>query len=101
MLLATHREINLQNMQSIATAFREYFGYKRTQDEVYNDILLSHACRHVIVHCGAIADRKMTPAVVTALPPTPRARAPRADHPWRTRVVDMRTGSQLWQAIRD
>jgi len=50
---------------------------------------------------GRVTDVVPTPAAVTALRPTPWARAPRADHPWRTRVVDMRTGSQLWQAIRD
>jgi hypothetical protein len=70
LFLANHREINLQNMQSIAKAFRDYFDYKRQPDEVINDIILSHACRHVIVHCGAVADRKMIGQIRSACPRT-------------------------------
>jgi hypothetical protein len=58
LFLANHREINLQNMFSIAEAFENYFGYKRVPDEVVNDISLSHACRHVIVHCERLPTGK-------------------------------------------
>jgi hypothetical protein len=70
LLLASHREINLQNMQSVAKAFADYFGYQRKQDEVVNDIILSHACRHVIVHNAAVADRKMIGLLRAANPRT-------------------------------
>jgi len=59
LLLATSREINLQNVPSIAKTFLKYFNFKRAKDEVVNDIILAHECRHVIVHCGALADEKM------------------------------------------
>ena len=45
LLLASHSEIKLQNMQSVAKAFADYFGYQRQQHEVVNDIIMSHACR--------------------------------------------------------
>ncbi len=70
LLLASHREINLQNMQSITKAFADYFGYQRKPDEVVNDIILSHACRHVIVHNAAVADRKMIGLLRVARPRT-------------------------------
>jgi hypothetical protein len=75
LLLTTNRDINLQNMQSIAKTFRDYFDYERKQDEVVNDITLSHACRHVIVHCGAIADRKMVGQLRSARPRTLKRRS--------------------------
>jgi hypothetical protein len=70
LFLANHREINLQNMQSTAKAFEDYFGYTRRADEVVNDITLSHACRHVIVHCGALVDWKMVRQLKSAHPRT-------------------------------
>jgi hypothetical protein len=67
-LLAEHREISFQNLQGVAKAFRDYFDYDRPQDEVVNDLILAHACRHVIVHCGGIADRKMIGQLKRATP---------------------------------
>lgn len=67
-LLTEHREISFQNMQNVPKIFREYFGYNRPQDEVVNDLILSHACRHVIVHCGGVADRKMVGQLTRATP---------------------------------
>jgi hypothetical protein len=81
LFLATHREINLQNMQSIAMAFRDYFGYQRKPDEISNDIVLSHACRHVIVHCAGVVDRKMIGQLRSATP--------------RTLKVDVREGQRV------
>ena len=48
LLLATNRDIDLQNMQSIAKTFRDYFAYEREQDPVVNDIIVSHACRRLV-----------------------------------------------------
>ena len=67
-LLAEHREISFQNIHGVAKTFRDYFDYHRHQDETVNDLILSHACRHVTVHCGGIADRKMLGQLRTANP---------------------------------
>jgi hypothetical protein len=69
-LLAEHREISFQNVHNVAKTFRDYFGYKREQDETVNDLILSHACRHVIVHNAAVADRKMIGQLRAARPRT-------------------------------
>ena len=69
-LLAEHRDISFQNMQTVAKTFRDYFDFDRPQDEVVNDLILAHACRHVIVHCGGKADRKTIGQLRTAKPRT-------------------------------
>jgi hypothetical protein len=67
-LLAEHRDISFQNMHGVAKTFRDYFDYNRPQDEVFNDLLVAHACRHVTVHCAGIADRKMMGQIKSAKP---------------------------------
>ncbi len=37
---------------------------------MFNDITTSHACRHVIVHSGAIVDRRMIGMLRSAQPRT-------------------------------
>jgi hypothetical protein len=67
-LLALHRDISFQDMQSISRAFREHFNVTMSQDETVNDIICSQACRHVIVHSGAVADRRMIGQLRAAKP---------------------------------
>jgi hypothetical protein len=69
-LLAAHRDISFQDMQSIGKAFREYFNYDVVRDETVNDIIVSQACRHVLVHSGGVVDRKMVGQVRSAQPRT-------------------------------
>lgn len=69
-LLAAHRDFSFQDMQSISKAFREYFSISIPQDEMVNDLICSQACRHAIVHCGAIVDRKMVGQLRNAHPRT-------------------------------
>ncbi|HZC81380.1 MAG TPA: hypothetical protein VE222_06610, partial [Nitrospiraceae bacterium] len=63
-------DISFQDMQSIARAFRDYVGFEPTRNENVNDIVLGHACRHVIVHAGAVFDRKALGQVRSAVPRT-------------------------------
>ena len=67
-LLASHRDISFQDMQSIGRAFRDYFNYEPPKDECVNDIIMSQARRRVIVHSGGVVDRKMIAQVRSANP---------------------------------
>jgi hypothetical protein len=69
-LFVAHRDISFQDMQSIGRAFREYFGYEPPRDEIVNDILVSQACRHAIVHTAGTIDRKMFGQIRGAKPRT-------------------------------
>jgi hypothetical protein len=63
-------DISFQDMQSIARAFRDYVGFEPTKNANVNDIILGHACRHVIVHAGSAFDRKALAQVKSAIPRT-------------------------------
>lgn len=78
-LLAAHRDFSFQDMQSISRAFREYFSISIPQDEMVNDLICSQACRHVIVHGGAIVDRKMLGQLRNAHPRTLKPRISEGD----------------------
>lgn len=45
-----HREISVQDMQSISRFMREYVGCAPEWDDCVNDIILAQAARHLIVH---------------------------------------------------
>jgi hypothetical protein len=64
------RDISFQDMKSIARTFKDYFEIEVPRDEVTNDIILSQACRHVIVHGGGVVDRAMLQQVEKASPRT-------------------------------
>lgn len=57
-LLMRKGDINFQDMQSTARAFEKYCGHRPERDHDVNNIILGQACRHVIVHSGAIVDKR-------------------------------------------
>lgn len=84
-LLVAHKDISFQDMQSIGRAFRDYFDYDPPKTDVVNDIIVSQACRHVIVHSGGIVDRKMLGQVRNA---TPRTLQPRVQEHQRIQFTE-------------
>lgn len=57
-LIADKKDISFQDMKSIGRAFREYFSVSMEKNETVNNIILSQAARHVIVHdSGRITER--------------------------------------------
>ena len=67
-LVATKKDISFQDMQSILRAFETYFEYKTEKNKDINNIILSQACRHVIVHKGGVVDEKLIKQVSSAEP---------------------------------
>lgn len=63
-------DISFQDMQSIARAFRDFVGFHPLKDGNVNDIIVGHACRHVIVHAGSAFDRKALAQLKSAVPRT-------------------------------
>jgi hypothetical protein len=55
-LLVNAKDISFQDMKSIARAFKENLGVEIERTQTVNEIILAQACRHVIVHNGAVAD---------------------------------------------
>ena len=47
---------------------RTTIGVDVPRDAVVNNIVVAQACRHVIVHAGSIADRRLVKQVAQALP---------------------------------
>ena len=73
--------ISFQDMGSIARAWKNWFSWSRARDDVTNDIILGQACRHAIVHSGAVVDRRLLGQVSGAVP--------------RTLKRDLRDGQEL------
>lgn len=57
-LVIRAKDISFQDMQSIARAFTSYVGHPPAKDAVVNTIILGQACRHAIVHNGAVAGER-------------------------------------------
>jgi hypothetical protein len=66
--IADRGDQSWQDMQSIVRAFTKYFGQAPERDSVVNDIIVAQAVRHVIVHNGAKADRRLLSQIKKALP---------------------------------
>lgn len=67
-LVVAKKDISFQDMQSIERAFRDYFGYAPRRSNDVNNIVLAQACRHAIVHAGAIADSRLVKQIAQARP---------------------------------
>jgi hypothetical protein len=68
-LFILKKDISFQDMQSISRAFVDYIGVDEIpRDKVVNNIILSTACRHGIVHDGSIANKKIMVQIKTANP---------------------------------
>jgi hypothetical protein len=69
-MLMRKGDISFQDMQSTVKAFGKFCGHRPEKDQDSNNIILGQACRHVIVHSGAIVDSRCLSQVKSA---TPRA----------------------------
>jgi hypothetical protein len=67
-VVVSAKNISFQDMQSIARAFHDWLGYEPEQDRDVNNIILSQACRHAIVHSGGMVDKRLTNQVRNATP---------------------------------
>lgn len=67
-LLTKKGGISFQDMQSIGRAFRDFCEVEPVRDGHCNNIILGQACRHVIVHSGAVVDDKCLKQVKAATP---------------------------------
>lgn len=67
-LLITKNSISFQDMQSIKREFNKYFGIIINKDKTVNNIILSQACRHSIVHEGSIVNSRVVNQVKGAMP---------------------------------
>ena len=67
-IIALKKDISFQDMKSIRRNFHAFLGISIEKDKKVNNIILGQACRHVIVHSGAIADAKLIKQVSEAIP---------------------------------
>lgn len=68
--LADAKEMSFQDMQSVDRAFRKFFGSAPEKGQMINDIIVGQACRHSIVHAGALVSRRLLTQVRAATPRT-------------------------------
>jgi len=69
-LIIRKKDISFQDMQSIAKAFETYCNHSPKKDTDVNNIIAGQACRHVIVHTGAVASKRCVSQVSGATPRT-------------------------------
>ena len=74
--LITSNNISFQDMQSICRAFKEFLRIEIVKDELANDIILSQAARHIIVHNGAVINSRFTNQIASAEPRTVKSQIP-------------------------
>jgi len=67
-ILIGKSNISFQDMKSIQREFKSYFGISIEKDEEVNNIILSQACRHSIVHEAAIVNQRVINQVKNAKP---------------------------------
>ncbi len=67
-ILASKKDISFQDMQSIHRAFKNYLGLEIEKGEVVNTIIFGQACRHVIVHDGAVVNSRLIKQISKANP---------------------------------
>lgn len=68
-IFISKRDISFQDMQSIGNAFEEYIEIpKIIRDKDVNNIILSQACRHCIVHNGSMVNKKVLNQLKTINP---------------------------------
>ncbi len=67
-VFSSKKEISFQDMQSVYKAFKNYLHLTITKDVNVNNIIVSQACRHSIVHDGAIVNSKTLKQVEEVFP---------------------------------
>lgn len=67
-IIVMRQDISFQDMRSIARAFNNYFDFEPTKDKDVNNIILSQASRHSIVHSGGVINAKIARQISNAKP---------------------------------
>lgn len=67
-IIVMRKDISFQDMQSIARAFNNYLDFEPPKDKDVNNIILSQACRHSIVHSGGVINDKIARQISNAKP---------------------------------
>jgi hypothetical protein len=68
-IVIAKKEISFQDMQSIARTSKDYFGFEPKREDIdVNNIILSQACRHCIVHNGGVFSEKGAKQISSATP---------------------------------
>jgi hypothetical protein len=67
-LLIAKKDLSFQDMGATHRAFDQYLGVSGTQDRRVNNIIMAQACRHVIVHAGAMVSERLVRQVAKAVP---------------------------------
>jgi len=79
-LLVEKKDLSFQDMQAISRAFKTYLGVSIEKDIIVNNIILSQACRHVIVHAGGIVNDRLIRQVTNASPRDLKTSMARGNH---------------------
>lgn len=67
-ILIEKKDMSFQDMKSVSRLFKNYFGIDIDKDNLVNNIILGHACRHSIVHEGGIVNSRVINQVREAKP---------------------------------
>jgi len=67
-LIVTKNQISFQDMQSSCRAFKKYLSVEIEQNTDINNIILSQACRHAIVHASSVVNEKCIKQIRDANP---------------------------------
>lgn len=68
-IFISKKDISFQDMQSIARAFEQYIEMNEIpRDHIVNNIILSQACRHCIVHDGSTVNKRVIDQLKSANP---------------------------------
>jgi hypothetical protein len=62
------KDISFQDMKSVGRVFKDYLNYEPMKDIDVNNIIVAQACRHAIVHSGAVVDQKLITQLKDAQP---------------------------------
>lgn len=79
-LLVIKKDLSFQDMQAIGRAFKTYLSINIEKDINVNNIILSQACRHVIVHAGGIANERTIKQLSNATPRNVKPNIGRGEH---------------------
>lgn len=67
-ILINKNDISFQDMKSISRAFGDYFGIQIPKSYIVNDIIVTQACRHSIVHEGGVVNKRIIKQIASAKP---------------------------------
>jgi hypothetical protein len=67
-LLIQKKDISFQDMKSVSSTFKKYFGIIIEKNSSVNNIIVGQACRHSIVHEGGRINSRTVKQVANAKP---------------------------------